>query len=174
MSVSTCVYNYLCQKSCMRSCFSMHVQVWLLVHWCSIPHLRSLAVAEELLLLSTERNQLRWLNHLPSIHFLFLIFFKFLGHRGLLEPISAVKGREAGYTLDISPANRRGLKNLPTGKCPDWRTPPGRSGYAWQLSPLSGAESSSCRRTQEDTENCLNFLMTHTQISRNITKMTSP
>ena len=40
----------------------------------------------------------------PSIS---CFFFQFLGHRGLLEPIPAVKGREAGYTLDRSPAYHR-------------------------------------------------------------------
>ena len=29
--------------------------------------------------------------------------FHFLGHRGLLEPIPAIKGGEAGFTLDRSP-----------------------------------------------------------------------
>ena len=40
----------------------------------------------------------------PSIQFLFLLLSNLLG---LLEPIPAFKGREAGYTLDRSPAYRR-------------------------------------------------------------------
>ena len=52
------------------------------------------------------------------IHFLYLLN-PHLGHRGLLEPMSADKGYEAGYTdrLDRSPACHRACVNMLRSRC---------------------------------------------------------
>ena len=48
---------------------------------------------------------LHLLLHFSSIHPFFLyVLYPDLSHRGLLEPIPAVKGGEVEYTLDRSPA----------------------------------------------------------------------
>ena len=45
--------------------------------------------------------------HIYQSSIFYSCFFPILVRRDLLEPIPAVKGREAGYTLDRSPAYRR-------------------------------------------------------------------